>query len=78
MRNYVLWEARSREAYGRFTIVARILRNWRHRKDLKKLRAMDEHLLRDMGITRAEIARLSRLPLTADVDWERERLERLR
>jgi uncharacterized protein YjiS (DUF1127 family) len=78
MRNYVLSEAQSREAYGRFTVVARVLRNWRHRKDLKKLRAMDDRMLLDMGITRDEIARLSRLPLTADVQWERDRLERLR
>lgn len=78
MRNFVLWEAQSREAYGRLTIVARVLRNWRNRKDLKKLRAMDDYMLRDMGITRDEITRLSRLPLTADVDWERDRLERLR
>jgi uncharacterized protein YjiS (DUF1127 family) len=78
MRNYVLSEAQSREAYGRFTVVARVLRNWRHRKDLKKLRAMDDHMLSDLGITRDEIARLSRLPLTADVQWEKDRLERLR
>ena len=78
MRNYVLSEAQSREAYGRFTIVARVLRNWRRRKDLKILRAMDDHMLSDIGITRDEIARLSRLPLTSDVEWERDRLERLR
>ena len=55
MRNYVLWEAQSREAYGRFTVVARVLRNWRHRKDLKKLRAMDDHMLRDIGLSRYQV-----------------------
>lgn len=78
MRNYVLWEAQSREAHGRLTAVVRAIRNWRQRKDLKKLRAMDDHMLRDIGITRDEISRLTRLPLTADVEWERDRLERLR
>jgi uncharacterized protein YjiS (DUF1127 family) len=78
MRNYVLWEAQSREAYGRFTMLVRLVRNWRQRKDLKKLWAMDDHMLRDIGVTRDEIARLARLPLTADVEWERQRMERLR
>lgn len=78
MRDYVLWEAQSRQAYGRLTAVVRVIRNWRHRKDLKKLRAMDDYLLRDIGVTRDELERLSRLPLTADVQWERERLARLR
>jgi uncharacterized protein YjiS (DUF1127 family) len=78
MRNYVLWEAQSRAAYGRFSVVVRVIRNWRQRKDLKKLRAMDDHMLRDIGVTREEISRLSRLPLSADIEWERARLERLR
>jgi uncharacterized protein YjiS (DUF1127 family) len=78
MRNYVLSEAQSREAYGRLTVVVRVLRNWRQRRDLKKLQAMDDHMLRDIGVTREMLSRLARLPLTADIAWERERLERLR
>lgn len=76
MREYVLSEVRSRQAYGRFTVVARIVRNWRHRKDIKRLQAMDDHMLRDIGLTRDLVEQLSRLPLTADVEWERARLER--
>jgi hypothetical protein len=39
---------------------------------------MDDHMLRDIGVTREMLSRLARLPLTADIAWERERLERLR
>lgn len=76
MRGYVLWEAQSRQAYGRFTVVLRVLRNWQDRKDLKRLLAMDDYMLKDMGLTREVLLQLSRLPLTADVMWERERLGR--
>lgn len=78
MRGYVLWESQSRLAYGRFTVVLRVLRNWQHRKDLKRLLALDDYMLRDIGLTRDVLQQLMRLPLTADADWERQRLERSR
>jgi uncharacterized protein YjiS (DUF1127 family) len=76
MRNYVVSEALSRQAYGRFTVLLRVIRNWRNRGDLKKLKAMDDYMLRDLGISREMVENLARLPLTADLDWEQERLRR--
>ena len=73
MREYALHEARSRLAYGRLTGLVRLVRNWKTRNDLKRLMAMDDYMLRDIGVTRDEVRRLSRLSLTADWQWERER-----
>jgi uncharacterized protein YjiS (DUF1127 family) len=76
MRNYVLSEDLSRQAYGRFSVLVRVIRNWRNRRDLKKLQAMDDYMLRDLGISRDMVNHLARLPLTVDMDWGQERLRR--
>jgi uncharacterized protein YjiS (DUF1127 family) len=76
MRDYVLTQSQSRPSYGCLTLVARLVRNWKHHRDLEKLLAMEDYLLRDMGLTRSVVQHLARLPLTVDVDWERERVLR--
>jgi uncharacterized protein YjiS (DUF1127 family) len=78
MRDYVLTQSQSRQAYGRLTVVARVIRNWKHHRDLEKLLKLDDYLLRDMGLTRDVVLHLTSLPLTVDVDWERERVLRMR
>lgn len=76
MRDYVLTQSQSRQAYGVLTVVARVIRNWKHHRDLEKLLKLDDYLLRDMGLTRDVVQHLANLPLTVDVDWERERVMR--
>jgi uncharacterized protein YjiS (DUF1127 family) len=76
MRNYVLTQAQSQQSYGVLTMVVRVVRNWKHHRDLEKLLAMEDYLLRDMGLTRDVVKHLAGLPLTVDVDWERERVMR--
>lgn len=78
MRDYVLTQSQSRQAYGVLTVVARVVRNWKHHRELEKLLKLDDYLLRDMGLTRDVVKHLARLPLTVDVDWERERVLRMR
>jgi uncharacterized protein YjiS (DUF1127 family) len=78
MRDYVLTQSQSRQAYGRLTVVARVVRNWKHHRDLEKLLKLEDYLLRDMGLTRHVLLHLVSLPLTVDVDWERERVQRRR
>jgi uncharacterized protein YjiS (DUF1127 family) len=78
MRDYVLTQSQSRQAYGMLTVVARVIRNWKHHRDLEKLLKLDDYLLQDMGLTRGVLLHLTTLPLTIDVDWERERLLRMR
>lgn len=76
MRDYVLTQSQSRQAYGVLTVVARLVRNWKHHRDLEKLLKLDDYLLRDMGLTRGVVLHLASLPLSVDVDWERERVLR--
>jgi uncharacterized protein YjiS (DUF1127 family) len=78
MRDYVLTQSQSRQTYGCLTVVARVIRNWKHHRDLEKLLKLDDYLLRDMGLTRDVVMHLAGLPLTVDVDWERERVLRIR
>ena len=77
MRNYALNEARSRLAYGRLTVVLRVVKNWRARRAMKALYSFDDHMLRDIGLTRSDLDRLLRQPLSADIAWESERLRLL-
>ena len=78
MRDYVLSEAQSRQAFGLVAVVRRMVRNWKHHRDLHKLLKLDDYLLRDMGLTRPLLQHLADLPLTTEVDWERERMLRMR
>ncbi len=74
MRNYVMMQAEQRMAYGRLTKLMRIWHNWKNRKDLRRLLAMDDYMLRDVGLTRDELQRFARLPLTVDQAWDREQM----
>jgi uncharacterized protein YjiS (DUF1127 family) len=76
MREYTLHDARSRQAYGRLTGLVRLLKNWKTRNDLKRLLAMDDFMLRDIGLTRDELQRLARQSLRADWQWQSERQDR--
>ena len=73
MREYVLHLARSKLAYGRFSGVFRVVKNWQARRDARIFLRMDDHQLRDIGLTRDDLDRLLRTPLSADVSWEGER-----
>ena len=73
MREYVLHLARSRLAYGRLTRFVRMVKNWQARRDARVLLRMDDHQLRDIGLTRDDLDRLVRTPLSVDVNWENER-----
>ncbi len=74
MRNYMIHEARSRQAYGRLTWVVRVLKNWRMRKSLRQLHCFTDYQLKNIGLTRYDLDRFVALPLTSDVIWETERL----
>jgi uncharacterized protein YjiS (DUF1127 family) len=78
MRDYVLSEAQSRQLLGLAPLMRRLLRNWKYQRDLNALLELDDYLIRDMGLTRALLLHLTTLPLTIDVDWERERVLRMR
>ena len=74
MREYVAHEARSRLSAFSFSTLRQLVRNWRCRKQLRKLHGLDDHQLKDIGLTRGQLRRLSGLPLSVDPIWEAERL----
>ena len=39
----------------------------RHRRAMRHVASLDDHLLRDIGLTRSQATRAARLPLSADV-----------
>jgi uncharacterized protein YjiS (DUF1127 family) len=78
MRDYILSQAQARQAIGLVATAKRTVRNWKHHRELEHLLKLDDHLLRDIGLTRALVLHLLALPLTVDVDWERERVLRMR
>jgi uncharacterized protein YjiS (DUF1127 family) len=78
MRDYVLSEAQSRQAFGPVAVVRRVVRNWKHQRDLRKLLKLDDYLLKDMGMTRRLISHLANQSLLIDLDWEKERVLRMR
>lgn len=74
MRDYVINEARSRQAYGRLTWVVRVIKNWHARKSLRHLQGFSDYQLNDIGLTRCDLIKFIALPLMSDVIWETERL----
>lgn len=78
MRDYILSQAQSRQTFGLVATAKRVVRNWKHHRELERLLKLDDYLLHDIGLTRALVLHLLALPLTVDVDWERERMLRMR
>ena len=47
-------------------ILARAIDNWRARRSVASLMKLDDHILRDMGTSRDEIAWAAKLPLSVN------------
>jgi uncharacterized protein YjiS (DUF1127 family) len=73
MRDFEINEAYSRAAYGRFTWLVRVVKNWRMRADFKRLQGFSDYQLRDIGVTRDELHYFTCLPLDTDMTWHMER-----
>jgi uncharacterized protein YjiS (DUF1127 family) len=74
MRNYVINEAQSRLSSSSFANLVQLVRNWRCKRSFAKLHLLADHQLKDIGLTREELARISKLPLSVDPVWEADRL----
>jgi uncharacterized protein YjiS (DUF1127 family) len=72
MRDYALSRAQAAEATGSLSLLWRFIRNWRARRAVVGLDRLDEHLLDDLGITRADVRWASGLPLTVNAALELE------
>lgn len=79
MRNHALLEAAAHELPP--SNVGRIKaqwRNWMARRDIRRLADLDDWILKDIGVTRAEIDWATRLPLDLDPAKALERHARIR
>ena len=72
MRDYALNRAAAAESAGSLSLLWGFIRNWRARRSVARLDALDEHLLRDIGVTRSDIEWASGLPLTVNAALELE------
>ena len=66
MRDYALTRAQSAEAAGSASLISRVIGRWRARRAVARLADYDDHMLRDIGITRAEVNWAASLPLTVN------------
>ncbi len=78
MRDYALNLAASAEATGSHALLWDLIRNWRSRRAVSRLDRLDDHLLRDIGVTREELRWATRLPLSRNAALELDDLARRR
>lgn len=64
MRDYVLNYSHSRQAAGPSFWFTERVHNWFARRAIAKLEHYEDHILRDIGVTRDEIRWASHLPLS--------------
>jgi uncharacterized protein YjiS (DUF1127 family) len=74
MRDYVYKESQLRARTYAWTSLRQVVRNWINRRALRKLEALTDHELKDIGLTRGDLYFVLKLPLNADPVWEMDRL----
>lgn len=66
MRDYVLSRAHGAEATGSGSMFGQLIRNWQARRAVARMDRLDDHMLRDIGITREDLRWAAGLPLTVN------------
>ena len=80
MREYLVFEAESDGGTSFLGRVPRSIANWRKHRRLRLLFDIDDYLLSDIGLTRADVEKAARLAWYMDpvAELERVRLNRAR
>jgi uncharacterized protein YjiS (DUF1127 family) len=76
MREYALSQALHQDQTHAFAGARRMLSNLLKRRRLRRVEELDDHILDDIGLTRAELATALSLPLSMDPIWELNRQSR--
>ena len=72
MNDYALSRAEAAESTGSLSLLWGLIRNWRARRSVARLDQIDDYLLNDIGVTRAEVRWAAGLPLTVSAALELE------
>jgi uncharacterized protein YjiS (DUF1127 family) len=74
MRGYDFGKARPRLSTLSFSTFRQLVRSWRARRKLAKLHLLNDHQLKDIGLTRGQLQQISGLLPLVDPIWEADRL----
>ncbi len=75
MRDYVFHQALSRDSAYVFPKLRRLVRNWLAKRNLKRLEQLDDYMLNDIGLSRADVRYALKLPYDVDPVDEMMRLQ---
>lgn len=64
MSNPAVNHAAIRHQPAAWSVFARLIRNWKARRAVSRLELLNDYLLRDIGLTRAEVEWAAGLPLS--------------
>lgn len=76
MNDYALHQARVSGNISGAGILTRLIANWQARRGIKTLAAFDDHLLSDIGLSRADLVAVSHLSLNQNAALALEELAR--
>ena len=78
MNDYALHQARVSGNLEGGGLLTRLIANWQARRGVASLIELDDHMLRDIGVSRGDVSRLKHLPLGQNAAQVLEELARLR
>lgn len=78
MKNYALHQAQFSGSLPGHGILARLLQNWHAKRAVTRMSLFDDHMLRDIGLTRADVEWAANQPLTINASLALEEISNKR